>query len=145
MPEGELQNPSTAFFRDISVVITSLFWAHKSIRLFVQGAWQSPRLTSLSSTFSDNCWKTGNDCYLGLNCKALPFDLPGLSWWRKQFNPSIAAWLLDYPIRPHQHIRRCFLCLRQQAGYRFGLGLWFCWKSLFPNSGKIISHTVDVL
>jgi hypothetical protein len=29
-----------------------------------------------------------------------------LARWRIQFNPGIAAWLLDYLIRSRQHIRR---------------------------------------
>jgi len=32
--------------------------------------------------------------------------LTGLSRRRIQFKPGIAAWLLDHPIRPRQHIRR---------------------------------------
>jgi hypothetical protein len=31
--------------------------------------------------------------------------MQGLNRWRIQFNPSVAAWLLDHFIRPHQHIR----------------------------------------
>jgi hypothetical protein len=52
------------------VVITSLICAHKSIRLFINGAWQFLLLLSFSSTFSKNCRKLGNDFHLGLNRNA---------------------------------------------------------------------------
>ena len=40
--------------------------------------------------------------------KAKPknFEPTELNGRRNQFNPGIAAWLLDHPVRPYRHIRR---------------------------------------
>ena len=43
---------------------------------------------------------------VGLNCTTLQSNLTGLSRWRIQFNPGIAAWSLDHSVRSRQHIRR---------------------------------------
>ena len=41
-----------------------------------------------------------------LNREPQQIDVTGLVRWRIQFNPGIAAWLPDHPIRSYQHIRR---------------------------------------